>query len=80
MAQSVWLRSPESGGILKKDYFDGITCQCADTLLAECLYFDTADMDLYKNETALMLCAAENGIRQVVLFGKPDEGMAEGIC
>lgn len=69
MERKIWLKSADSENkerLFKSDYFKN--AKGSRDSIMECLYFDTADLDILKNNAVLMACSGPDGVCLKAVF------------
>lgn len=69
MERKIWLKSSDgaSKDLFKSDYFKNAKGDAKNSIV-ECLYFDTAELDILKNNAVLMACSGPDGVRLKAVF------------
>lgn len=74
MEKKMWFKPTQGSGIFKSDVVKNNLRKSEEAALVECLYLDTADMALMKNDAVLMIVDRGGDLKQMAVF--LDESMA----
>lgn len=74
MERKIWLK-PADGG--KTNELKGLSEKNGEAALLECLFLDTADADLLKNNIVMAICAGPDGLTQMAVLESPADRAAD---
>ncbi len=74
MKQKIWLKPVEGS---KSDILKSMSEKSGEPTLLECLFLDTADADLLKNNVVVAVCASPDGLAQMAVFENSADHTAE---
>lgn len=74
MERKIWLKPVEGG---KVNDLKGMSEKSGEKALLECLFLDTVEADLLKNNVVLTICAGPDGLNQMAVIENPAEHMAD---